>query len=449
MTMRIRTLLQTSVFVAIALVLGLSVASWFTTARLADISRAQERSQAIARDVSKLLVLTHEFALYSEERASQQWQVQHTSIVSMLEAGALDIVPAPPEAITEASSLVVPFQQLVTASAGNSDFHKRQKNLLLGQVLTNTQILADSVHRWSNATLESHRKTERVFRLLAIAIPLTMLLILALLSVLLFRRVLRPLAGLLRAVKAVQRGDLTVRYRSGVHDEFGELSRAFDSMAVDLVTELRQEIREHYLLETALEESNRKLEALSSTDGLTGIANRRCFDEVLAREYARNARSEDVLSLIMLDLDHFKAFNDRYGHIKGDECLRSVARVIFECVSRPADLCARYGGEEFACILPETDGNGAYTIAEEIRQGIIALAIPHGDSSVADHVTASFGVLTVRCSPLQTVEDAMAQVDALLYRAKTTGRNRVIQEKPHDIPQSDKSQFVMVSPKDA
>jgi len=177
--------------------------------------------------------------------------------------------------------------------------------------------------------------------------------------------------------------------------------------------------------ETALEESNRRLEILSTSDALTGIANRRHFDAVLDTEYGRHVRYGSTLSLIMLDIDHFKAFNDTYGHLKGDECLREVGRVLRECITRAADLAARYGGEEFACILPETDRNGAIIIAEQIRRGIEALAIPHKGSSVADHVTGSLGVVTVDCLQGVSALDILSQADNLLYQAKSSGRNRI------------------------
>jgi diguanylate cyclase (GGDEF)-like protein/hemerythrin-like metal-binding protein len=191
------------------------------------------------------------------------------------------------------------------------------------------------------------------------------------------------------------------------------------------IIESFQDITKRKQAEKALEESNCTLEALSNTDGLTGIANRRCFDEVLTREYARHARSGAELSLILLDIDYFKLFNDCYGHVNGDECLRVVAQIIANCLGRPADLAARYGGEEFACILPETGSNGALVIAEQIRRQIMARAIPHKDSKVTDCVTASLGVVTVQCTPGGSVMDMVTQVDELLYRAKSSGRNRV------------------------
>mgnify|MGYP001351551135 CR=1 FL=1 len=186
-----------------------------------------------------------------------------------------------------------------------------------------------------------------------------------------------------------------------------------------------QEITDRKRAEKALEESNRMFEALSNTDGLTGIANRRRFDEVLSQEYPRHTRSGEPLSLILLDIDLFKAFNDYYGHIKGDECLQQVAQVMTGCLARATDMAARYGGEEFACILPETGSNGAVAIAEKIRQGIIALAIPHAGSNVADVVTASLGVVTVKCHAAGSIVDLLTQVDELLYLAKSSGRNRV------------------------
>ncbi len=186
-----------------------------------------------------------------------------------------------------------------------------------------------------------------------------------------------------------------------------------------------RDITKRKRVEEALEQTRRKLEALSVTDGLTGISNRRRFDQVLAQEHARHARSGAELSLALLDIDHFKAFNDLYGHVSGDKCLRQVAQVIADCATRPADLAARYGGEEFACILPETDHAGAVAIAERIRRGIQALAIPHKGADAAGHVTASLGVVTVLCTADRPVEDIVSQVDALLYEAKSRGRNQV------------------------
>jgi diguanylate cyclase (GGDEF)-like protein/hemerythrin-like metal-binding protein/PAS domain S-box-containing protein len=194
-----------------------------------------------------------------------------------------------------------------------------------------------------------------------------------------------------------------------------------------------RDITERKKAEEKLQEANHRLEALSITDALTDIANRRHFDTVLVQEHARHARSGVEFSLILLDIDHFKAFNDNYGHVKGDECLRLVGRVLTACAIRPADLAARYGGEEFACILPETDSCGAIIIAEKIRRGIQALAIPHKASSAAECVTASLGVITQLCVAGEPIEGILAKADELLYRAKSSGRNRVEYFAAHDI----------------
>lgn len=215
------------------------------------------------------------------------------------------------------------------------------------------------------------------------------------------------------------------RHKNG-GEIFGSLSaKVVNLQGIPHIISVTRDISANKLAKEQLEESNRKLEALSITDGLTGLANRRHFDEVLAKEHARHIRTGAELSLIMLDIDHFKAFNDCYGHVSGDECLRQIGRAIAEGASRAADLAARYGGEEFACILPETDRAGALVIAEQIRRGIQALAIPHRGSPVAEYVTASLGLATVECSADQAVEELVTRSDEMLYRAKSNGRNRV------------------------
>lgn len=185
------------------------------------------------------------------------------------------------------------------------------------------------------------------------------------------------------------------------------------------------DINERKEMELLLEDSNRRLTELSNTDSLTGIANRRCFDETLEREYSRLSRSNSRLSIIMFDIDFFKAYNDCYGHVMGDDCLRQIGRVLEDCVSRSVDLAARYGGEEFACILPDTDIDTAVRTAERISQRIRDLKIEHKDSAVSEVVTASFGVTTVKYSAERSPEDVIAIADKLMYKAKSLGRNRI------------------------
>jgi diguanylate cyclase (GGDEF)-like protein len=175
-----------------------------------------------------------------------------------------------------------------------------------------------------------------------------------------------------------------------------------------------------------LEQHNVGLHVLAHTDKLTGIANRLMFDTGLERELKRAQRGDACLSLILLDVDYFKKFNDRYGHPAGDSCLRGVGRVLAEQVIRAGDLAARYGGEEFAVILPNTDRSGAVAVAERIRLEILALAIAHGDAP-AGVVSASLGVATVAAGQETQLRpaDLIARADARLYEAKRGGRNTV------------------------
>ena len=187
-----------------------------------------------------------------------------------------------------------------------------------------------------------------------------------------------------------------------------------------------------------------RLYELSGQDPLTGLANRRVLDERVALEWRRASRHDQPLSLIMIDIDHFKSYNDHYGHLQGDECLRQVAQTLAETVSRTADLVARYGGEEFAILLPGSDITGALALADKIRTVIGQQAIPHAYSDAAPCVTLSLGVASVRPTMSRRDRDAPAappatpgesglalaralfdQADRALYRAKAAGRNRV------------------------
>jgi diguanylate cyclase (GGDEF)-like protein/PAS domain S-box-containing protein len=185
------------------------------------------------------------------------------------------------------------------------------------------------------------------------------------------------------------------------------------------------DLTERNKAEQLLKDANSKLEALSLTDGLTNLANRRRFDEKLAEEFTRHGRKDSPLALILLDIDHFKAFNDHYGHVAGDHCLRQVAKVIGESAARAADVAARYGGEEFACILPETSLDNALIVANHIRRGIEELAIEHEASRTGAYVTVSMGVVSLRCNQSDTAVDIVHLADELLYRAKSKGRNRI------------------------
>ncbi len=175
-----------------------------------------------------------------------------------------------------------------------------------------------------------------------------------------------------------------------------------------------------------LREDNCRLETLSVCDGLTGISNRRNFDQYMERSWKNAIRTGRPLSLIMADIDCFKAYNDNYGHLQGDECLIRVARAITYSVKRPIDFAARYGGEEFAVILPDTDSEGAIVVAEDIRKCIEELSLKHEYSKAGDCVTLSLGVATAIPKPADTIGSFINRADKALYNAKQGGRNKVV-----------------------
>ncbi|MEW6495453.1 MAG: diguanylate cyclase, partial [Cyanobacteriota bacterium] len=174
-----------------------------------------------------------------------------------------------------------------------------------------------------------------------------------------------------------------------------------------------------------LEEANQELQRLASIDGLTQLFNRRWFDQTLESEWLRLARERLPLSLILCDIDYFKAYNDTYGHQAGDTCLQKVASIIKATVKRPAELVARYGGEEFAVILPNTDNEGAVHVAEEIRTQVEALNLLHAGSNTTGCITISLGVATLVPKPSLSTANLIGLADQALYQAKEAGRNRV------------------------
>ncbi len=166
------------------------------------------------------------------------------------------------------------------------------------------------------------------------------------------------------------------------------------------------------------------LQEISMKDGLTGIPNRRRLDEYLHQEWRRAQRQTKPISLLMLDIDHFKLYNDNYGHTAGDDCLKKIALAIEESLTRPADLAARFGGEEFACVLPETDQEGAELIAQRVHKSLARLAIPHAYSPIGSFITISIGVTTTVPDQSSSMDQFIKSADEMLYEAKKSGRNQ-------------------------
>jgi len=247
--------------------------------------------------------------------------------------------------------------------------------------------------------------------------------VLVILNLMMQAVVLRPLQRLTdHAVKLQAEGDYSLRLDLDRKDEIGVLAKSLDTL-VQTINDRTVE----------LQRANEQLTQLSLNDALTGIANRRMFDAYLKQEWRRAMREQTPLSVMLADVDHFKSYNDTYGHQQGDMCLIGVAAVMQLHMQRPADLLARYGGEEFAVILPGTDAEGARHMAEVLGQAVRDLRIDHCGSDAAPYVTLSIGVVTTIPSPEEGdggMDMLLEQADQALYQAKKAGRNRVLAWKP-------------------
>lgn len=188
--------------------------------------------------------------------------------------------------------------------------------------------------------------------------------------------------------------------------------------------ELKEKVNELEETKKELQKVNKILEHLSSHDSLTGIPNRRNFDEVLEREWKRALRNQEELSVLLMDIDFFKNFNDLYGHVAGDNCLRLVGKAIKKSVRRPGDFVARYGGEEFVAVLPDTDRKGAFRLAESIRENVKSLGIIHKDSQVSDTITISIGISNATPKDVFTLETFIHEADYALYESKKNGKDK-------------------------
>jgi diguanylate cyclase (GGDEF)-like protein len=221
--------------------------------------------------------------------------------------------------------------------------------------------------------------------------------------------------------------DVPIIFTTGLGDQEAEM-RGLSLGAIDYIIKpispviVRVKVHNHI----ELKEMRDQLAELSVTDALTGLSNRRRLEQSLREETARLAGTAGSLSVIMLDIDFFKLFNDTYGHAEGDRCIAMVAAALNRAVRRACDLTARYGGEEFACVLPDVVHQEAMVVAHNIRDQVNALGIPHGQSAASAYVTVSVGVATANCTPGVVPELWIKVADRQLYLAKASGRNTVV-----------------------
>lgn len=211
------------------------------------------------------------------------------------------------------------------------------------------------------------------------------------------------------------------------HNDSDDIVKGFRAGAVDYITkpfhqpEFLARIKTHIDLKYAKE----RIEELSYFDEGSGVANKRYFNKFFEIEWKKAIRNKNEISIIMIDVDYFKSYNDIYGHIEGDKCLAKIARTISNCLERPSDFVARFGGEEFVCVLPETDRIGAFIVAEKIRKKVESINITHRKTNNSEVVTVSLGVNTVTPDSSSDMLEFVYNADNALYSSKNNGRNRV------------------------
>ncbi|MDH5472593.1 MAG: diguanylate cyclase [Gammaproteobacteria bacterium] len=326
--------------------------------------------------------------------------------------GYLEVIINPVRNLVNiASRIHMPVALSSVASSGR--FYYRPKVLIeheleVDYVLVNH--FNDPVVRltaYSDITNLRHEITRTIFASISIFICLVILVLFF--SLWLFRKFLfKPLTTIQNDIDRIKQGDISHNLKVEGCREISLFAEAFNKM------------------KTEVYERTQDLERLTAQDPLTGIANRRYFDESLRREYHHAYRNKQPISLLLLDIDYFKRFNDSNGHLAGDACLQAVTSVLVDVVTRPSDVVSRYGGEEFAIILPMTPEKGMKAVADQVLRAIRLRAIPHDDSPISNIVTLSIG----GCSIIPTDKDRMTslinEADKALYKAKDAGRNQSV-----------------------
>ena len=404
--MSIRRRVLASTALAVAATLACAVMLWIGASRSIAADVEQEHVQATSRMIAGLVTLTNEYALHAEPRAAQQWQQQHEALSRTLAAPVQSGETSVARLALRASAADLPalFQHLTELNtAPGTALTQRQRELLVDQLLARTQALADAAYRWSHEAAATEQAARLWLRVGAAAALLVLLGTTLAQPVIVWRRVLQPLAVLERAAMAVERGDLTARCASTAPDELGRVARRFDAMTL------------------ALDERSAELMRLARYDSLTGLPNRREFDERLADAMARSRRTRCPIALLFLDIDHFKAINDSLGHAAGDTVLKEFARRLKDTV-RLTDTVARLAGDEFVIVLEMI--HAASDAAQVARKLAHALHDDFAVEGTTRKITASIGVALFEAEATTNPGELMARADAALYQAKSAGRDR-------------------------
>jgi diguanylate cyclase (GGDEF)-like protein len=394
-----------------------------------------ERAQLIARQLSS----TSEYAVFSGNMPLLKQDVEaalaqpDVEAITVLDAGSKQLLAEDKETAGSEE-----WHDKVNASAR---IYQDDKMLLLCQPIEPAEIKLDDplggtgvappqakplglvLVKLSKTGLNAQKKN---LLLLNIIVTLLALVLSLAVAARVSRRIIAPILNMGQDIRQLGSGHLGARtsQQTGIH-ELNELAAGINTMAQKLQEE-RDLLENRVQARTAeLEAANHKLAMLSISDGLTELSNRRHIDQVMATEWRRCARQGQPLSFIMIDIDHFKSFNDYYGHQKGDECLCRVATVLAAHAQRSGETAARYGGEEFALIMPGISPEEAENLAEKVRLEVAALAIPH-EKQAPGYVTVSLGVATIVPDEGKAYASLVGTADAALYRAKNAGRNCVV-----------------------
>ncbi len=399
------------------MVIGLGAATVTVITRSNEVSRAQADVHAVQKRVIDLLVLTHEFTGYSEIRAERQWQKNYADLLVLLARSTGDGNPFATKVLTQAQPIADLFQQIVNARSSASDLRDRQVNLLVVQLTSGVQGISELVVQWASALDEDDKQIRHQYYAVVLSIFVLMFATVTAMSALLISRVLRPLGKLQQAVRAVANGDASIRSATGTADEFGELSRTFDAMAVDLVRTLREEVAERKQMEEQVRE-------MAFSDPLTGLPNRRMLMDRLEQALVTASRLGHQDALLFIDLDNFKALNDTLGHDKGDALLRQIATRLKACV-RDGDTVARLGGDEFVVMLqalsdePLEAAKQVHIVATKILR---VLGQNYELDGHGHHSSASIGCTLFGGLPREKLEEPLKRAELAMYQAKAAGR---------------------------